>query len=83
MFGEAGFVDIRVLRDFDYFAISPSDETKSVASRFGARAIEITCAKAQPHPTDLRSLRTGPIHGGWSEPSSAAICEVWLHSHWY
>jgi arsenite methyltransferase len=51
MFSEAGFVDIRVLRDFDYFAHSPSDETKSVARRFGAHAIEITMCRgaAAPH----------------------------------
>jgi arsenite methyltransferase len=56
MFREAGFVDITVLRDFDYFTHSPSDETKSVASRFGARTIEITMRRGAAAPHRLVQL---------------------------
>ncbi len=53
MFHDAGFLDIKVLRDFDYFAQSPSEETKSVASRFGARAVEITMRRGANAPHRL------------------------------
>jgi arsenite methyltransferase len=45
LFREAGFEDVRVLRDFDYFALSPSAETREVAERFGARAVEIAMTR--------------------------------------
>jgi arsenite methyltransferase len=56
MFGEAGFMEITVLRDFEYFAHSPSEETKSVANRFGARAIEITMRRGASAPHRLVQL---------------------------
>ncbi len=42
MFRDAGFVDVAVLRDYDYFAGSPSSDTQAVARRFGARALELS-----------------------------------------
>ncbi len=41
LFRDAGFVDVRVLGEHDYFAHSPSAETRRVARCFGARAVEI------------------------------------------
>jgi SAM-dependent methyltransferase len=41
LFRETGFADIEVLRAFDYFAESPSAETKRIAAGLGARSIEV------------------------------------------
>ncbi len=62
MFREAGFREITVLRDFDYFACSRSEETRVVAKRFGARAIEITMRRSTSAPSKLVQLarRTDP-----------------------
>lgn len=46
MFRTAGFDGVTVLREFDYFAHSPSHETQAVARRFGAHAVEITMRRA-------------------------------------
>ncbi len=56
MFREAGFREVTVLRDFDYFACSRSEETRSVAKRFGARAIEITMRRSASAPRKLVQL---------------------------
>jgi arsenite methyltransferase len=40
-FGEAGFSDVEVLREFDYFAASPSAETRRIAGTLGARTMEL------------------------------------------
>jgi arsenite methyltransferase len=37
---------VRALRHFDYFAHSPSRETREVAGRFGARSIELAMRRA-------------------------------------
>lgn len=42
---EAGFVDLEVIQEVDYFAASPSEETKSVAAGFGAHALVIRGTK--------------------------------------
>ncbi|MEW5707893.1 MAG: MerC family mercury resistance protein [Pseudomonadota bacterium] len=41
LFRDAGFADVRVLGEHDYFAHSRNAETRRIARRFGARAIEI------------------------------------------
>ena len=41
MFRDVGFENVEVLRDYDYFAHSPSAETKEVAKQFGAHAFEL------------------------------------------
>jgi SAM-dependent methyltransferase len=49
-FRDAGFEDVSVLREFDYFSHSRSDHTREVANRFGARAIEIAMRRAPAAP---------------------------------
>jgi SAM-dependent methyltransferase len=56
MFRDAGFESVMVLRDYDYFALSPSAETREVARRFGARAIEISMRRAAIAPSRLTQL---------------------------
>ncbi|MGH8502966.1 MAG: MerC family mercury resistance protein [Gammaproteobacteria bacterium] len=56
LFRDAGFLEVKVLRDFDYFAHSRSQETRSVASRFGARSIEITMRRGASAPHKLVQL---------------------------
>ena len=56
LFRDAGFEDITVLRDYDYFRLSGSAETRAVARRFGARAIEITMRRAAAAPSRLVQL---------------------------
>ena len=45
LFADAGFVNIDVLRRFDYFAGSASEETRKVASSFSAHTVEIAMRK--------------------------------------
>ncbi|WP_159590403.1 methyltransferase domain-containing protein [Chelativorans xinjiangense] len=47
MFRDAGFEDVSVLRGFDYFAASSSDDTRRVAGALGARAVEIRMTKPE------------------------------------
>ena len=49
-FRDAGFEDVTVLQDADYFQLSRSAETRDIARRFGARAIEITMRRAPAAP---------------------------------
>ncbi|WP_022729059.1 MerC family mercury resistance protein [Fodinicurvata sediminis] len=42
LFQEAGFTDISELREFDYFAESPSADTRRIANGLGARSIDIS-----------------------------------------
>jgi hypothetical protein len=62
MFRDAGFVDVTVLREFDYFANSPSLETRKVAGTFGARAIELTMRRGErpAHKALLLARRADP-----------------------
>ncbi len=50
MFKDAGFEDIRIERSFDYFAHSPSAQTREVAASFGARAIELGMRRSASAP---------------------------------
>jgi arsenite methyltransferase len=56
LFREVGFTDVEVLREFDYFAASPSAETRQVASGLGGRAIEVTMRRRAEAPLGLRRL---------------------------
>jgi hypothetical protein len=53
MFSDAGFEGVTVLRDHDYFALSPSGETRDIARRFGAHAIEIAMQRGATAPSML------------------------------
>lgn len=46
LFQQAGFTDITVLRDFDYFSGSSNSDTRRIAGALGARAIEIRMSKS-------------------------------------
>jgi hypothetical protein len=41
----AGFEDVVIVQEVDYFAASPSEETKKVASGFNAHAIVVSGVK--------------------------------------
>ncbi|MGH8681896.1 MAG: methyltransferase domain-containing protein [Burkholderiales bacterium] len=56
LFRDAGFEHVTVLRDYDYFSLSRSTDTREVAHRFGARAIEITMQRAAAAPSRLAQL---------------------------
>jgi len=56
MFSDAGFERVTVLRDYDYFALSPSGETRDIARRFGARAIEMATRRGATAPTKFAQL---------------------------
>jgi SAM-dependent methyltransferase len=53
LFGDAGFERVKVLRDHDYFALSPSAETREIARRFGAYALEIAMLRGSAAPSRL------------------------------
>jgi SAM-dependent methyltransferase len=53
LFSDAGFERVKVLRDHDYFALSPSRETRDVARRFGAYAIEAAMLRGAAAPSRL------------------------------
>lgn len=46
MFRAAGFERVEVLTELDYFAASPSEETRKVAASFGAHAIVLRAVKS-------------------------------------
>ena len=50
MFRDAGFDQVEVLRDYDYFAYSPSADTREVAQQFGAHAFELVMTRKQRAP---------------------------------
>ena len=53
MFRDAGFDQVEVLRDYDYFAHSPSEETREVAAQFGAHAFELRMTRKEKAPATL------------------------------
>lgn len=56
MFRDAGFEDIRIVRRFDYFAHSPSRQTREVAAGFGARSVELAMRRGPQAPSRLWQL---------------------------
>jgi len=53
MFRDAGFEDVEVLRDYDYFEHSPSPETREVAAQFGAHAFELRMRRGEHEPSKI------------------------------
>ena len=53
MFRDAGFDQVEVLRDYDYFAYSPSADTREVARQFGAHAFELVMTRKAEAPSRL------------------------------
>lgn len=54
MLGDAGFEDIRVLNRMDYFALSPSRQTREIAHSFGAHSVELSARRGEQAPGPLR-----------------------------
>lgn len=54
MLGDAGFENIRVLRRLDYFAHSPSQQTREIAESFGAHSVELMATRAEQAPGRFR-----------------------------
>jgi SAM-dependent methyltransferase len=53
MFRDAGFTDVAVLREADYFSHSRSADTQKVAHSFGGRAVEIAMRRGARAPSAL------------------------------
>ncbi|WP_440994937.1 methyltransferase domain-containing protein [Arhodomonas sp. SL1] len=53
MFRDAGFQDLRTVRTLDYFAHSPSAQTREVAASFGARSVEVGMRRGAHAPGPL------------------------------
>lgn len=64
LFRQAGFEEIELLRANDYFAHSPSAQTREIAAGFGARSIEVRMSRAQQAPPRWRQWlqRLNPRH---------------------
>lgn len=56
MFRDAGFENVEILRDYDYFAHSPSADTREVARQFGAHALELRMTRGATAPMKLLQL---------------------------
>lgn len=54
MLGDAGFEDIRVLNRVDYFALSPSPQTRDIARSFGAHTVELSARRGDQAPGPAR-----------------------------
>lgn len=73
LFRDAGFDDVRLLRDFDYFAHSSSAETRDIARRFGARAVEISMQRGGRAPSRL-ALAKWRLAGAFSLATAILAC---------
>lgn len=51
MLGDAGFENVRIVRRLDYFAYSPSQQTREIAKSFGAHSIELTAQRTGQAPS--------------------------------
>ena len=82
MFRDAGFESVEVIRDYDYFANSPSEETREVAKQFGAHGMEVRMRRADVAPARLaqwskrlhpaRLMRQIRLRGLWGSLAFAA-----------
>lgn len=64
-FREAGFTGVEVLREHDYFALSPSADTRRIASSLGARSVELTLRRpAEPAPPPRLRRIARRLHPG-------------------
>ncbi|MGQ4879767.1 MerC family mercury resistance protein [Billgrantia sp. LNSP4103-1] len=57
LFEEAGFEEVKVVGTHDYFALSPSAQTREIAAGFGAHSVEIGMRRGAAKPSPL--LRWG------------------------
>ncbi|KAA0012762.1 methyltransferase domain-containing protein [Billgrantia pellis] len=57
LFEEAGFEEIRVINRHDYFALSPSAQTREIAAGFGAHSVEIGMRRGAARPAWLQRWR--------------------------
>lgn len=57
LFRQAGFTDIKVLRQLDYFSKSPSEDTRRIAASLGARTIEVSMHRPAHPETPPRLQR--------------------------
>ncbi|OOG27831.1 methyltransferase type 11 [Thioalkalivibrio denitrificans] len=53
MFRDAGFEDVEVVRELDYFSHSPSEQTREVAASFDARSLELGMRRGARAPSPL------------------------------
>ncbi len=88
LFRETGFADVEVLGEFDYFAESPSAETRRIASGLGARSITAVMSRpekvsAQPglallarrlHPRRLAAVGGRGLWGAVAAVASVVAC---------
>lgn len=88
LFRDAGFSDVRVLREFDYFAESPSTETRRIASTLGARSIEVAMRRPsgalaptgwkrlarQLHPGRLKRVGARGLWGAVAALAAVVAC---------
>ncbi|MDN3518433.1 MerC family mercury resistance protein [Aquisalimonas lutea] len=56
LFRDAGFEDVHIVRSIDYFAHSPSAQTREIAASFGARSIEVTMRRGPVAPSRARQF---------------------------
>lgn len=57
LFEEAGFEEVTVLGSHDYFALSPSAQTREVAAGFGAHSVEIGMRRGGTTPSWMQRWR--------------------------
>lgn len=60
---ETGFEEVRIAQRIDYFALSPSAQTREIASSFEAQSVELGMRRGQRSPSRLRQwlLRLNPV----------------------
>lgn len=73
LFRDAGFEEVTVARTHDYFALSGSADTRDIARRFGAHAVEIGMRRADPRRA-LAALRRRGLAGTAALLLSMATC---------
>lgn len=56
LFHDAGFEDVHIVRSLDYFAHSPSEQTREIAASFGARSVEVTMRRGPVAPSRVWQL---------------------------
>jgi SAM-dependent methyltransferase len=78
LFRDAGFESIHVVRRFDYFAHSPSPQTREIAASFGAHTVELAMRRGPRKPSPARQLlrRGNPLRVArhlWRHGFTAAV----------
>lgn len=63
LFREAGFTEVKVLRELDYFSESPSADTRRIAASLGARTMELSMQRpANPEPPSAMQRLGSRLH---------------------